>query len=233
MFHESVTKPGLKFTSDSQAWAVICSQLDGQPQGRSGRAWSLLQGVVPPRVALPTPGGAARPDIPALCAPCSRKPATGETPRGAWRCGHVLQPPGPCIPSIVITGNGRLPNPRPHLHCLPCFWFSLSLLFKPQGGQIMSRVSFWPTAAQSVDPRPAAGQPQEHLRLYRHTCNLWSQTCHWKRRLRCTLKLRGTGSAHNIDPFFHQLHMASTPLSPVETWSQVSFKSLYYLSQQH
>ena len=34
------------------------------------------------------------------------------------------------------------------------------LLFKPQRGWIMSRVSFWPPAAQSVAPRPAAGQPR-------------------------------------------------------------------------
>ena len=172
-------------------------------------------------------------DIPALCAPCSRRPATGESPRGAWQHGHVPQPPGLCIPCTVITGDGRLPHPRPHLHCLPCFWYRLSLLFKPQRGWIMSRVSFWPPAAQSVAPRPAAGQPREHLRLYRHTCSLRSQTCPWKRWLRCTHKLRTTGPPHNIYPFFHHLHMASTVLSPVETWSQVSFKSLYFLSQQH
>ena len=64
---KSVTKSGLKFTSDSQARAVICSQLYGQPQGSSGRAWSLLQGVVPPWVALPTPGVAAQP-------PCCSSP---------------------------------------------------------------------------------------------------------------------------------------------------------------
>lgn len=180
MFHESVTKPGLKFTSDSQAWAVICSQLYGQPQGRSGRAWSLKE--------LFLPGWPCQHQewlYSLTFRPCvhhaqesQQQEKHQEVPGSVDVCP---QPPGLCIPSIVITGDRRLPNPRPHLHCLPCFWFSLSLLFKSQGGRIMSKVYFWPTAAQSVDPRPAAGQPWEHLRLYRHTCDLWSQTCHPKR----------------------------------------------------